>query len=279
MSWKRTMAKLITKVGYDEVTRIADTDIVQWKETLLASGLSRKTVANHLTIATTLFNWGQRHKKLANNPARGITLKVKKKSRLRGFTDEEAKANLLASRGKKEAHKRWVPWLVCFTGTRLEEVCGAAASDVRSIRGVPCLHVRLDNRGERAGLKRGENSERIIPLHSAIVAEGFLAYVAKLPNDGSLFPNISPDRFGRRGGNGSKTLGRWVRETVGIEDKGVAPNHSWRHRFKTLCRNCGMREDLEEYLTSHSDGTTGRRYGEYEVEALAKAVEMIKSPM
>jgi hypothetical protein len=60
-SWKRIMAKLTAHVGHDDVTQIGDTDIVSWKEALLASSLSRKTVANHLTIATTLFNWAERN--------------------------------------------------------------------------------------------------------------------------------------------------------------------------------------------------------------------------
>ncbi len=278
-SWRRIMAKLTAHVGHDDVTQIGDTDIVSWKEALLASSLSRKTVSNHLTIATTLFNWAERNKKVATNPAPGISIKIKKKSGIRGFSHDEAKRILVASRSEKEAHKRWVPWLVCFTGGRLEEICGAAASDVRTIRGEHCLHIRLDNRDERAGLKKDEHSERIIPLHRAIIGEGFLDYVKTLPKNAPLFPGITPDRFGRRGGNGSKTIGRWVREKVGITDDRIAPNHSWRHRFKTLCRDTGMREDLEEYLTSHAEGTSGRRYGEYEVEALANAVALIKSPV
>jgi integrase len=278
-SWKRIMAKLTRHLGHDDVTQIIDADIVSWKEALLAGGLSVKTAANHLTIAKTLFNWGQQNKKISTNPARGITLKVRKKSAVRGFTDEEASRILTAARAEKEAHRRWVPWLACFTGARLEELCGAAAADVRTIRGIPCLHVRLENRDARAGLKRHDLSERIIPLHSALIAEGFLDYVATLAEKGPLFPNITPDRFGRRGGNGSKTLGRWVRDKVGITDPNKAPNHSWRHRFKTLCRATGMRQDLEDYLTSHSEGTSGSRYGEYEVEALGAAIEKIRSPV
>jgi hypothetical protein len=58
-----------------------------------------------------------------------------------------------------------------------------------------------------------------------------LRYVESLPKNGPLFPNITLDRFGKRGGNGSKTLGRWVREKVGITDPRIQPNHAWRHRF------------------------------------------------
>ena len=40
-AWPKIMAKLTAHVGHDDITRITDTDVVSWKETLLASGLSR----------------------------------------------------------------------------------------------------------------------------------------------------------------------------------------------------------------------------------------------
>jgi hypothetical protein len=36
---------------------------------------------------------------------------------------------------------------------------------------------------------------------------------------GPLFLNVTSDMFGKRGGNGSKTIGRWVRDKVGITDR------------------------------------------------------------
>src|SRR6516165_10307994 len=39
---------------------------------------------------------------------------------------------------------------------------------------------------------------------------------AGLPKDGLLFPDIPPDRLGRRAGTATKRLGKWVRQKVGI---------------------------------------------------------------
>ncbi len=51
-----------------------------------------------------------------------------------------------------------------------------------------------------AGSVKTASSERIVPLHPAIVDAGFLAFVRKVGR-GPIFANLSPDRFGKRGGN------------------------------------------------------------------------------
>ena len=123
-------------------------------------------------------------------------------------------------------------------------------------------------------------SVRRLPLHPAVIEEGFLHYVRSLPKDGPLFPDLKPDRFGRRGGNGTKTIGRWVR-SLGITDKRKAPNHSWRHRFKDVCRAAGIPKEIHDALTGHVSGEVGDRYGSegYPLKRLAEAVKKLPSPV
>jgi hypothetical protein len=90
------------------------------------------------------------------------------------------------------------------------------------------LAIRLDFRDADASLKT-EESDRKVPLHPALIEEGLMEYVAGLPKDGSLFPDIPPDRFGRRSGTATKWIGKCIRQTVGITDRRFDPNHSWRH--------------------------------------------------
>jgi integrase len=216
-SWPRIIKKLTDFVGHEDAARITDSDIIGWKDALLASGLGQKTIENHLIIARTLFGYAHANKRIPTNPAAGVKFKPKvdPTKKKRGFNDEEAARVLTAARNETEAHKRWAPWLCAFSGARIDEICGAMAKDVERIDRVPCLHIRLDHREAGASLKN-EGSERVVPLHSAVIAEGFLDYVKTLPKNGPLFPSVTPDMFGKRGGNGSKTIGRWVRETVGI---------------------------------------------------------------
>jgi hypothetical protein len=65
-----------------------------------------------------------------------------------------------------------------------------------------------------AGSLKTSGSERIIPLHPALIENGFLKFVAKIKS-GPLFASLSPDKFGKRGGNGTKvTLVRGFRKSV-----------------------------------------------------------------
>jgi integrase len=171
---------------------------------------------------------------------------------------------------------KWANWIAAFTGARLEEIVGAAAADIEHIDGVWCLHIRLDNRGEDATLKT-RASTRIVPLHPAILAEGFLGYVNSVPRNGPLFPTLPCDAFGKRSGVATKRLGKWLR-AVGITDPRKV-YHSWRHTFITGCRNAGIDEETRNRITGHSDKkSVGRGYGSFEIKMMATALGQFKNP-
>jgi integrase len=278
-SWERIAQTLVRQLGHDDAARVTEDDVIEWKNGMVQSGLALVTIRNHLTVLKALYNYAVVNKLVVTSPAAHVRFLVKRKSKTRrGYTDEEARLILLAAREEPEPHKRWVPWLCAFTGARLDEICGAMASDVETVASIPCLHIRPDNRKGKAPLKN-ETSERTVPLHSAVISEGFFAYLGSLPKDGPLFPNITPDRFGRRGGNGTKTIGRWIRRKIGLTDPKIAPNHSWRHRFKTVCRAAGIAEENHDYLTGHANGDIGREYGFYELPMLGEQIARIRCPI
>ena len=57
----------------------------------------------------------------------------------------------------------------------------------------------------------------IAPLHPAIIEGSFPGYVCTF-KFGPLFPKLIPGKFGKRGGNGTKVVGRWVR-SFDLKDK------------------------------------------------------------
>jgi hypothetical protein len=120
-----------------------------------------------------------------------------------------------------------------------------------------------------------------VPVHPALIAEDFLVYVESLPKLGPLFPKLTPDRFGRRGGNGSNTIGRWVRTTVGITDRRKAPNHSWRHKFADQCRKVGIRREVRFALDGHASSDVGDGYGSegHPLRVLADAIGKLPNPL
>jgi integrase len=125
-----------------------------------------------------------------------------------------------------------------------------------------------------AGSLKTAGSERVVPLHPAVIEAGFLQFVSKLPV-GPFFPGLPPDVFGKRGGNGTKVIGRWVR-SLGLTDRRISPSHSWRHRFKTLSRRYELMSDIANAITGHHRKTVADTYGEFPIEALYR--ELCKIP-
>ncbi len=280
--WEGILGKLTAHVGHEDASRVTDVDIIAWKDGLVSSSLAPKTIANNLTVAKTFFRWAFRNKKVASDPAANVDYKAKKRpgDRKQSYSDDDARLILLKAREEKDAVKRWAPWLCAFSGARIDEICGAMVSDVRREGRIHYVRIDPANREEGASVKN-QASIRNVPLHPAIIKEGFLKYIAKLPKNGALFPNIKPDRYGKRGGNGQRTVARWIRNNVGITNKRISPNHSWRHRFADECRKVGVPKELRFAIDGHADATEGGKYGSegFPLSVLAVAVKKIKSPV
>ena len=117
-----------------------------------------------------------------------------------------------------------------------------------------------------AGSLKSRSSERFVPLHPALIEAGFCTFAERIPS-GPLFPGLKPDRFGSRGGNGTKLLGRWVRR-LGINNPRLQPNHAWRHRMKMLFRRWEVAADLGRAILGHAAADVSDTYSDMEIRAL-----------
>lgn len=214
--------------------------------------------------------WAVDNRRLPSNPAERVTIDVKVKSAesKRSFTDEEAAIVLRAALQEKDPARRWVPWLCAYSGARLAEVCQLRVKGILQIDGIWCM--KFD---PEAGALKTRSSERAVPLHPAVIECGFLDFVANIKT-GPQFAHLSPDKFGSRGGNGTKMLGRWVR-SLGLKDERISPSHSWRHRFKTLGRRCQLPPDIVNAVTGHGKRSIADRYGEFPMQALHREIAKI----
>ena len=221
-----------------------------------------------------MLQWAVDNRLLADNVAERITISIKGtlNARIRAYTDDEAKVVLAAARKAKDGARRWVPFVAAYTGARVAEICQLRAEDIRTIDGIPCMVFAAE-----AGSLKNANSERAVPLHPSLIDEGFLAFATKTKT-GPLFIDLDPDRFGSRGGNGSKVLSRWIR-SIGIDDKRLSPNHSWRHRLKTLARRHGLASDHVDAITGHGRKSVGDAYGHFEMTALLRELKKIPDVM
>ncbi len=273
--WTRVVRQLAAFVGHDDARRLGPSDLLAWKTAMIEAGLRGKTIRDaRLAPVRAIMQWATDNDLLMSNPAERITVDVKSKpgEGRRSFTEAEAATVLSAAMQESEPVRRWVPWLCAFTGARVSEVCQLRVEDVVQLDGVWCLKIDPE-----AGPLKNRNSERTIPLHTALIAGGFLEFVGSL-SAGPLFAELPPDKFGKRGGNGTKILGRWVR-SLGLTDRRLSPNHSWRHRFKTLGRRYGLAPDIVDAITGHARRTVADGYGEFPIEAMCRELRKIPDVM
>lgn len=282
-SYRNTVKQFVEFLRHDDATRVTAADIVGFKDFRLSTPSpktgrvpSAKTVKDSdLSALKTLFGWAAANHKLAANPALGITIKLAKARKLRskGFTDSEARAILSAAlryrQGDQEractaAAKRWVPWLCAYTGARVGELAQLRRQDVRREGEFWIIHITPD-----AGTQK-TNEARDVVLHHQLVDLGFPKF-AQSCGEGHLFliPGSGGDVLGPLQGLKNR-LAEFVRLVV--PDPNVAPNHGWRHRFKTVGLEAGIDGRVLDSIQGQAPRSVAEAYGEVTLRTQAMAI-------
>ncbi|MDH4981880.1 hypothetical protein [Hyphomicrobium sp. D-2] len=150
-------------------------------------GVSAKTINDtDLAGINAVFNWAVDQDLLASNPANRVKRKVRKgaensNKRRKTLNDAEALAilrhALSAASGSSRANrklaaaKRWVPWLMAYTGTRVGEMAQLRKCDVSIYDGHPAISITGD-----AGTVKTDGMWHV-PLHPHLIEQGFLDFV------------------------------------------------------------------------------------------------------
>jgi len=280
--WDTTFGGFAAIIGHDDARRVSVDDVRKWKQVRAAQERSPKTIADGIAVMRATFNWGSRNGLLPkDNPFSGMAPKVKKhgQSARDGYSDEQARSILLTARSET-GWKRWLPWVLAFTGARIEEIAELRQRDIRQEAGGVWI-VDIVPSATRPG--KTAQSQRMVPVHPTLEAEGFLAYAAGLPADGPLWPDLPIGRYGSRGSTATKTHSRWVRAVVGITDSRVAPAHSWRHRMEDSLRIARVSSEAQDAITGHDNHrNAGAGYGRGfrgMPDELLKELRRIPSPL
>lgn len=139
----------------------------------------------------------------------------------------------------EQAHCYWLPLLGLYTGARVNEVCQLNPQcDIREEGGIWFMELTEDSPTDgrvRKSIKT--HTTRVVPVHSRLLALGFLGYVERVKAAGSvlLFPQWPP-----KGGKASGTAGEWFRGHIGAlglrdDTPGFCVHgfHVFRHTFLT----------------------------------------------
>lgn len=270
--YERHLTKFAKFLSHSDASLVKDIDVIGWKDQLLEDGLSWKTIQGScLAAISTMFQAAVGARRLQSNPARGVSGRQKaKRSNRRGFNDEEARRILAAAASQTDPVLKFIPLLCAYSGARVAEASQLRKQDVFNEDGIWCMRFT-----EEAGSVKTEASERRVPLHDAILKTDFLHFVGQ-QKEGPLFTTIKVDKFGSRRTNGSKIISRFIRG-LDINDPSVAPSHSWRHRFKSLGREHGLRQDVEGAIIGHAPQSVGDSYGAFSLRAMKGEIDKIPS--
>lgn len=114
------------------------------------------------------------------------------------------------------------------------------------------------------------NEAREVVLHPHLAELGFPEFVAKAPA-GHLFLKPAKDGDVRGPLRGLKNrLAAFAREVV--PDPNVAPNHGWRHRFKTIGMEAGVAPRVLDAIQGQAPRSVADSYGDVTVKTMAEAI-------
>jgi integrase len=274
--WRARVADLVSFLGHDDASRVTRADLNRWAEGLIAKSLSKKTVVDgYLPAVRVTLGIAHDDGAIPANPASGLKVRAPKVAKLRerDLTDEEAQTILQAALGAQpaklaERHKRarrWVPWILAYTGARVGEITQLRDGDIRQEGGIWVVHITP----EAGSVKTFE--ARSVPLHPHLIGQG-ITELAKAGGTTPLFHDEAGNEVNPASKIRAADLAKWVR-SLGVT--APQPNHGWRHRFSTVARAAAIPAEVAERIKGHAPANEGGKYGFMPITVLRDAIERL----
>jgi integrase len=270
--------KLVAFVGFDDVSRLTTADVRRWCAALKESGdISDRRIREHyLAAIKAILNSAVTMGYLASNVAAPVKIDVgmEQERRERDLRDGEIYAILRATAGPFEpglsddvrAARRWVPWLCAYTGARVAEITRLESRHIIREDGIDGIHIETSKTGRT----------RKIPIHQDLKDQGFLDFVDARRGQPLFFQESK--LLEGRGLTIHRTraegVAEWIRRLEGMQEAAVAPQHGWRHRFRTEGRRIVMDREVRNYLMGHAVETVGEGYGHVPLDVSAPWIAM-----
>ncbi len=255
-----------------DVTEVTRANIIHFRDALESQGLSAANIGQHLDKLHTLFNVGLSEGVVTVNPVHKVKARRvngKLADGRQGFTSGHVRAILKALKGESDDFA-WTMKLLACHGMRGGEACQLRVDDVTTLYGVPVLRVH-----DRHGRVKNAASVRDIPIHP--MCKGVITFARKVEkaygSDAWLFQSWDAQKQGRAHKFQNYGNREFLRQKVGISER-YYTLHSFRHRFRTLCREAEMPEAISRAIMGHTLGAG--EHGNYgSAPSLKKRAEWI----
>jgi hypothetical protein len=145
LTWKGVLNNFTTYIGHENVKQITDTDVIGWKDYLVAKGLKSRSINSaYLACLRTIFNFGVNNKLISKNPAEKVKVAYRKNSEQGAlpYNDEEVAKLLWLAKQQVNPARRWLPWLAALSGARIGELAQLWGSAIKIENGVHFMEIR-----------------------------------------------------------------------------------------------------------------------------------------
>ena len=288
--------KFLAVIGPRAVGAITRADILHYKARMIEDGLTHPNIKTRLSRLNTLLSWAAENGHLPSNPAKGVTIKVSKKSKdkRQPFSADDLNAIFggpvhaggdRPTRGRGDA-AYWLPLLALFTGARLEELAQLrphdvarqtyAGNDGQCRKSWFITIVEVD--GENSTSVKTARSERVVPVHPALEELGFVDFAKSQRDAGHvrIFHLLKPGAYARLGNKWGEWWSSYLRLTIGISDRRKV-FHSFRHTFKDMTRHANLPEGIARQIMGHSGEDVADDYGNgYPLSSLVDAIAKVR---
>ena len=253
----------IEHVGDKGLSEYTKADAVSFKTWLLGSGKSPTTINKYIQKLSLLFSWLSDHTEQTTDIFKGLKLKRVKEVNVRsGYTDPELK--LFDSWAKEqEPWRMFIAMIGRYHGLRSNEACQLYSDDVELVNSVWCFNIRATR--DDQSLKT-EASQRLVPIHSKLLAAGFLDFVASRKG-GRLFKELP-----YRNNCYSHLFGQWFSRNRPVNKD----FHSLRHTVASKLKAAGIPLQYAAAILGHTNKAISydRYGGDVPLDKLKEALEI-----
>ena len=289
--WKTLIQRLPIKAAeIVEFRNLTIREIIDHNGKLNKRTISPRTINKYLSMLSAFCDWLVRHGYFDANPVSGLLISQDKDVQ-RGFPYSMEQLNKLFASPlftgclsedkwhlpgnvRIDDHRKWLPLIALYSGARLGEIAQLSTSNVRREHGHWIMHVTRE--GGKTTKTKG--SQRVIPVHRALVTLGFIDYALRTKEAGEtrLFPKIDYDARGQIAGDYSRAYGRYLAK-IGVKTGRGLHFHSFRHTFVDALRRAGYQDEAFGFLIGHTQATTTGRYGILSEGSLKERVKLVEA--
>jgi len=241
--------------------------------------LKAKTISEYRSACAQMLNFAVQMEYTAKNPFDQVKIRCAQPTPRQRWELPQLKTLFSSESFTQHAYNNvddyWIPLVLLHTGARPAEICQLRVSDVMTQDNIACLNIT--DEGEAQSIKNG-NSRRLVPIHSRLIALGFLHYVELRRRQGhvQLFSCTATGEFGEWTKNFECRFSRYLGKLGFVA--GQRPTaYGFRHTVIDELQQRDTPEHAVADLAGHSKiGFTYRHYGKKStVQRLQAVVEQL----